>query len=113
MNKKIRYVVGRLNKPVDSVNVSTYVSGHSLGGYLALSTAKNSIYDARPGTGSSNTTWAANIINKISKNTAKRQEEVDIMYVNYIYPIVMNPFFNWSSIILSRRSKRHSEQLCS
>jgi len=97
MNKKIRYVVGRLNKPVDSVNVSTYVSGHSLGGYLALSTAKNSIYDARPGTGSSNTTWAANIINKISKNTAKRQEEVDIMYVNYIYPIVMNPFLGASN----------------
>ena len=97
MNEQIQKVVGSLDKVTDSVNVSTYVSGHSLGGYLALSTAKNSIYDARPGTGTSNTTWAANKINKINKNTEKGQKDVNIEYVNYIYPIVMNPFLGASN----------------
>ena len=74
-----------------NIDINAYVTGHSLGGYLALSTAKRSIYDARPGQTDTNQslTWANSRGNTISLS---REFKTVLRYNNYIYPIVMNPF---------------------
>jgi len=102
LQSKIKSVIGLLQENHDNpwykeidktkyVKINAYVTGHSLGGYLALSTAKRSIYDARPDQGETNEslTWANSKENTI---THRGVGKTVLRYNKYIYPIVMNPF---------------------